>query len=269
MMIPFFSEQGRMQASRILREGMLCAFDFDGTLSPFMGYENARLPADVCERLIRLQSMTPVAIVTGRALSDIRTRLPFKPDYLVANHGQEGVPGSAKDSEQYRRMVDCWADALEKALSDASRYDRGVSLDNKRYSLAVHYRKAADHEATEGRLTRLFAEVAPQAHILPGKFVYNLIPPGAPDKGDALLSLMKAAGSPTALYVGDDETDEDVFALDSSSILTIRIEKSTRSHARCYLESQEDIITLLDFIIDTLETSRKTGDITTAERKPA
>lgn len=267
-MIPFFSEQGRMQAARILRKGMLCAFDFDGTLSPFMGYENARLPADVCERLVRLQSMTPVAIVTGRALSDIRARLPFKPDYLVANHGQEGVPGQSKDSEQYRRMVDCWAVALKKALSDASRYDRGVSLDNKRYSLAVHYRKAADYEATEDRLTRLFAEVAPQAHILPGKFVYNLIPQGAPDKGDALLSLMKAAGAQTALYVGDDETDEDVFALDSSSILTVRIEKSARSHARCYLDSQEDIISLLDLVIDTLETPRKTGD-TTAERKPA
>lgn len=235
-MIPFFSEQGRIQAARILREGMLCAFDFDGTLSPFMGYENARLP--------------------------------FKPDYLVANHGQEGVPGRNKDSEQYRRTVDCWADALKKALSDASRYDRGVSLDNKRYSLAVHYRKAADYEATEHRLTRLFAEVAPQAHILPGKFVYNLIPPGAPDKGEALLSLMKAAGAPTALYVGDDETDEDVFALDSSSILTVRIEKSAHSHARCYLDSQKDIISLLDFVIGTLETSRKAGDITTGERKP-
>ena len=268
-MIPFFSEEGRMQATRILREGMLCAFDFDGTLSPFMGYENARLPTEVCQRLIRLQSMTPVAIVTGRALTDIRARLPFKPDYLVANHGQEGVPGRNKDSEQYRRMVDCWTDALKKALSDTSRYDQGISLDNKRYSLAVHYRKVADYDATEDRLIRLFAEVAPQAHILPGKFVYNLIPHGAPDKGDALLSLMKAAGAPTALYVGDDETDEDVFALDSSSILTVRVEQSTRSHARCYLESQEDIIALLDFVIDTLETSRKTGNLTAGERKPA
>ena len=79
---------------------------------------------------------------------------------------------------------------------------------------------------------------------------------------------MKAAGAPTALYVGDDETDEDVFALDSSSILTVRIEKSAHSHARCYLDSQKDIISLLDFVIGTLETSRKAGDITTGERKP-
>ena len=125
-MIPFFSEEGRMQAARILREGMLCAFDFDGTLSPFTGYENARLPDDIRERLIRLQSMTPVAIVTGRALSDIRARLSFRPDYLVANHGQEGVPGRDRDSERYRRMVDCWSDALKKALSDTARYDQGI-----------------------------------------------------------------------------------------------------------------------------------------------
>ena len=269
MMIPFFSEEGRMQAARILREGMLCAFDFDGTLSPFTGYENAHLPDDIRERLIRLQSMTPVAIVTGRALSDIRARLPFRPDYLVANHGQEGVPVRDRDSERYRRMVDCWHDALKKALSDTARYDQGIRLDNKRYSLAVHYRKVADYETAEDRLPRLFAEVVPQAHILPGKFVYNLIPPGAPDKGDALLSHMQAAGATTALYVGDDETDEDVFALDCSSILTVRVEKSVHSHARCYLESQDDVAALIDFVIDTLEASRRPGDPTPRERKPA
>ena len=261
MMIPLFSDQGRAQIDRIVRPGVLCAFDFDGTLSPFAGYENASLPEAIRERLLRLQTMTPIAILTGRALSDIRTRLTLKPDFLVANHGQEGVPGKEKESEKYRRTVDCWATTLEKALADPARYDRGVSLDNKRYSLAVHYRKAADYDATEGRLTRLFREVAPDAHVLPGKFVYNLIPPGAPDKGDALSELMKAAGSPTAIYVGDDWTDEDVFALDNPDILTVRIEKNADSRARFYLETQEDIATLLDVIIEKLEAaiSRENG----------
>ena len=104
----------------------------------------------------------------------------------------------------------------------------GIRLDNKRYSLAVHYRKAADYDETESGLTRLFAEAVPEAHVLPGEFVYNLIPPGAPDKGDALLELMKAAGSRTAVYVGDDWTDEDVFSLESPDILTIRIEEKNR-----------------------------------------
>ena len=46
-MIPLFSDQGRMQIDRIVRPGILCAFDFDGTLSPFTGYENASLPGSV------------------------------------------------------------------------------------------------------------------------------------------------------------------------------------------------------------------------------
>lgn len=260
MMIPLFSDQGRAQIDRLVRPGVLCAFDFDGTLSPFAGYENASLPETIRQRLVHLQSMTPVAILTGRAMADIRARLPFKPDFLVANHGLEGVPGQEKNYEKYRRTVACWAEALQLALDNPTRYDRGVSLDNKRYSLAVHYRKAADYEATEGRLTRLFAEAAPTAHVLPGKFVYNLIPPGAPDKGDALSELMKAAGARTALYVGDDWTDEDVFALDNPDILTVRVEKSDESRARFYLEKQEDIAMLLDVLIEKLQSALSRND---------
>ena len=98
MMIPFFSEQGRMQASRILREGMLCAFDFDGTLSPFMGYENARLPADVCERLIRLQSMTPAEYLAGKA-KGFRV-IGYVPPYYYA----EGKPDIDKEAMVFYRF---------------------------------------------------------------------------------------------------------------------------------------------------------------------
>lgn len=266
-MIPLFSDQGHMQIGRIIRPGVLCAFDFDGTLSPFTGYENASLPEAIREKLVHLQSMTPVAILTGRALSDIRARLTFKPDYLIANHGQEGMPDTAGDSEKYRGQIDRWAEILQKALAGPVRYDQGISLDNKRYSLAVHYRKAADYDRTERMLTRLFAEAVPDAHVLPGKFVYNLIPPGAPDKGDALLGLMKTSGSQTAIYVGDDWTDEDVFSLQSPDILTVRIEKNPESHARFYLETQQDIARLLDLLIDKTETALSPENTAARQRK--
>ena len=251
-MIPLFSDQGRAQLNRIIRPGVLCAFDFDGTLCPFRGYENALLPDEVRQRLLRLQSMTPVAILTGRGMADIRTRMAFKPDYLVANHGSEGIPGREKDSDRFRKSVDCWDDALKTALADTAQYDRGITLDNKRYTLAVHYRAAADHETTEKQLLKLFEKVAPTARVLPGKCVYNLIPQGSPNKGDALVELMKIAGSKTALFAGDDETDENVFRLDNPDILTIHVEKEEASRAQFYLETQEDIVTLLDVIIETL-----------------
>ncbi len=267
-MIPLFSDQGRKQLESLVDPGMLCAFDFDGTLSPFHGYENAALPDEIRDRLIRLQSMTPVAVLTGRALSDIRERLTFKPDFLVANHGLEGVPGRENGSDRYRRRVDCWVDALKTALQDPVRYDRGIQVDDKRYSVAVHYRKAADYEATEKRLLKLFEQAAPDARVLPGKFVYNLIPPGAPDKGDAFSELMKITGSKTALYAGDDMTDEDVFRLASPDVLTIRIGEKTDSQAQFYLETQEDIVTLLDVVIALLTAKASFPDNASAQRNP-
>lgn len=127
-----------------------------------------------------------------------------------------------------------------------------LTLDNKRYTLAVHYRAAADPETTEKQLLKLFEKVAPTARVLPGKCVYNLIPQGSPNKGDALVELMKIAGSKTALFAGDDETDENVFRLDNPDILTVHVEKEEASRAQFYLETQEDIVTLLDVIIETL-----------------
>ena len=251
-MVPLFSDQGRAQLKRIIRPGVLCAFDFDGTLCPFRGYENAILPDEVRQRLIRLQSLAPVAILTGRGMTDIRSRLAFRPDYLVATHGSEGIPGREKDSDRFRKTVDCWDEALKTALADTARYDRGISLDNKRYTLAVHYRKAADYDATEKRLLKLFEKIAPTARVLPGKYVYNLIPQGSPNKGDALLELMRIAGSRTAIFAGDDETDENVFRLDNPDILTVHVEKDDASQAKFYLETQEDIVALLDAIIETL-----------------
>ena len=41
----------------------------------------------------------------------------------------------------------------------------------------------------------------------------------------AVSTYLKIAGSKTALFAGDDETDENVFRLDNPDILTIHVEK--------------------------------------------
>jgi trehalose-6-phosphatase len=63
--------------------------------------------------------------------------------------------------------------------------------------------------------------------IVGGKQVVNLLPKGAPDKGKALERERERLCCDTAIYVGDDETDEDVFALDQPTrLLSIRVERS-------------------------------------------
>ena len=59
----------------IVQPGMLCVFDFDGTLSPIVPQpDSAALPPEVRERLLTLSTLAPVAILTGRSLADIGKR---------------------------------------------------------------------------------------------------------------------------------------------------------------------------------------------------
>src|SRR6476646_3521664 len=66
LMNPLFSTKGLSRLDAIARPGLLCAFDFDGTLAPIVSQPDmARLPADVLDRLVALSSLAPVAIITG------------------------------------------------------------------------------------------------------------------------------------------------------------------------------------------------------------
>ena len=78
----------------------------------------------------------------------------------------------------------------------------------------------------------------------------NLLPRGAPHKGIALERERERLGCDTAIYVGDDETDEDVFALGQPGrLLTIRVGASPSSAASYYLRGQADVDGLMRFLL--------------------
>ena len=88
-----------------------------------------------------------------------------------------------------------------------------MSIEDKTYSLSMHFRESsAPHHAKE-LVLRVTAQLTPLPRLVLGKAVVNVIPPGTPHKGTALLELMRQLKCEAALYVGDDDTDEDVFSL--------------------------------------------------------
>lgn len=262
-MNPIFSKAGKEQLDNIIKKGVLCAFDFDGTLAPIVSHpDDARLPDAVGKRMATLTQLAPVAILTGRAIDDITPRLTFTPAYLVGNHGLEGIPGWEKHSSMYRDLCSKWNHALRDTLPAWPGYDSGIEIENKTYSLAVHYRHAADPDKTGEALLPFLEKTAPDALIVPGKCMVSLVPPDAPNKGIALNELMRISQAPSVLYAGDDITDEDVFRLKRKDLLSIHVEKSPASAAPWYIETHEDIIKLLDDLINRLQ-SLKTGQRTT------
>jgi len=92
--------------------------------------------------------------------------------------------------------------------------------------------------------------------IVEGKMVVNVLPAGAPDKGTALIKLRKRLRCESAIYVGDDDNDEDVFALAKGEhVLGIRVGRSRRSQAAYFVPSQTDIDRLLVKLVEARKAS--------------
>lgn len=244
-----FSEEGKRRLEELARPGLLCGFDFDGTLAPLVPVpDQAWLPDDIRDRLVSLACHAPVAIITGRSVEDIRTRLGFAPDFVVGNHGLEGIPGWEAQSAQHRRVSAAWLAQLDSALRDKIG-DPGIQLEDKRYSISVHYRMARDPARVARELAQLFGELSPAPRVIDGKYVFNLVAEDAVHKGLALERLMKCCRARHAVYVGDDVTDEDVFRMRLPGVLSVRVERHEDSAADFYIEQPEDIVRLLDELV--------------------
>lgn len=252
-MSPLFSVPGQRRLDEIVRPGLLCVFDFDGTLAPIVPRpDDARLSAPLRERLVRLVRYAPVGILTGRSVEDARARIDFPADFIVGNHGIEGMPGWERRAARYTDACGRWQHEIESALEQAPGAGTGVVIENKRYSLSVHYRNAPDPARTASRLSTLFSHLSPLPRVIAGKCVFNLLPDDAADKGVALAKLIELSGAKTTLYVGDDVTDEHAFRLRRPGLLTIRVEALADSAAECYLERFEEMSRLLDELIERL-----------------
>lgn len=223
---------------------ILLAFDLDGTLAPIAPRpDDAVVPDEVQHLLAVLAVRAPVAIITGRAVRDARRMLWFAPRYVVGNHGAEGVPGDEAAAAGYAALCRRWCNEVEK--SGVRQRLPGTLVEDKTYSLALHYRLARQPDEARESLLALARTLAPLPRIVEGKRVLNLVPPAARHKGEALRALIGHAGAPRALYIGDDVTDEDVFELRLPGVRTIRVEPEGESAADLCVKRQQDVSMLL------------------------
>lgn len=237
-----FSRAGRARLAHFLGHGALVAFDFDGTLAPIVvDRRAARMGRAVGQALRKLGRVQPLAIITGRSLADLRPRVPGVNATLVGNHGLEGLELRAADTA--RSTVRAWDRALAQR-----KLPPGVELENKVWSLSLHYRRARPRLGALRELYAIAQELKPAPRIVPGKFVLNLMPRHSPDKGDALLELVRRTGMRRAVFIGDDYTDEDAFQLGSARVLSIRIGRKRGSSAEFYLKEQAEVVDLLELV---------------------
>lgn len=235
---------GRAQLARFARAGTLLALDYDGTLAPIVPRpEDAAMRPRTRELLARVARRLPVIVLTGRARGDALRRLEGMP--LLEVIGSHGVETSAGAGARFLGRVGRWRSTLSARLRSLA----GVAIEDKKYSLAVHYRHAPDPAAALEEIGRA-ASGLEGARVVGGKAVVNVVPAEAPDKGAALLEARRRLGCARAIYAGDDDTDEDVFALgEAREVLAVRVGESPRSAAAWYLREQDEVDALLEAIL--------------------
>jgi trehalose 6-phosphate phosphatase len=215
-----------------LRGRPLLALDFDGTLSPLVPMPAAAaMDPRIAPLLPPLIALMPVAVVSGRGIADLAGRIPVKGVILVGNHGNEWEPvdehgegdaeaGADSRSAGQRQVCIDWAAALAAPLAALG---PGLAFESKSVSLSIHYRLAADPPRMREQLLELIGSLSPAPEIIEGKFVFNLMAPGLVTKFEAVAELVVRHRCGTAIFVGDDVTDERVFERAPPQWLTIRV----------------------------------------------
>jgi len=189
--------------------------DIDGTLLDFAPTpREVWVPPELARTLNHLARRTngALALVSGRSINDID--LIFAPDIFpaIGGHGAEmrvnpaDEPGAALQMDK----------ELKRRLAAIAKLSPGILLEDKGYSLALHYRLAPHAEKAIYEAVSLIRADLPNApiEVLPGKLVCEIKLAGF-TKATGVLELMKREPfkGRRPFFIGDDVTDESVFAI--------------------------------------------------------
>ena len=238
-----FSRSNRDLLEMFAWSNVLLAFDFDGTLAPLVSPPSRAAMRPSTRRLLkRASQLYPCVAISGRAQADVRSRLRgVEICRVVGNHGAE--PSSGGDA--LRRRVQRWLSVLRPRLSGW----QGVRIEDKGFSLTVHYRQSRERSATRRAILAAVRSLD-RVRVIGGKLVVNLLVPDAPHKGLALERERARFACDTVIYVGDDDTDEDVFQLDRPGrLLSIRVGRKRTSAAPYFIRNQAEIDRLLETLV--------------------
>ncbi|ANZ28348.1 trehalose-phosphatase [Rhodococcus sp. WB1] len=243
--------------------------DFDGTLSEIVNDPAAATLVDGAAAVLSsLASECTVAVISGRDLADVQTRVGLPGLWYAGSHGFEliGPDGQHQQNDAALAAVpylERAAAALQERLADVP----GAVIEHKRFTVAVHYRNVAP-DREEGLVAAVHEVAAAEDHlrVTTGRKVVEIRPDVDWDKGRALewvLEHVRDEDNPIPVYIGDDITDEDAFDALAGTGLGIVVRHTEdgdrRSAAQFSVDGPEQVRRLLQRLAELWGEDQEVG----------
>ncbi|XP_055710062.1 uncharacterized protein LOC129805864 isoform X2 [Phlebotomus papatasi] len=233
--------------------------DYDGTLAPIAAHPNdTRIPQETDVQLKQLVTRDDVfvAVISGRGVDDVRSKVNIDNVTYAGNHGLEilypdgtryNYPISDDLKSNYTKMVN--------TLNENFAHD-GAWVENKKASLTFHYRNVPAELQNElkeevKKTVKGFGFRANQAHM-----AIEAKPPVEWNKGMAALCILENkfgkdwSDKAKVFFAGDDTTDEDAMKALKNKGISFRIANSDQieTYADYRLESPLGVGKLLKWL---------------------
>lgn len=234
------------------RQAALC-LDFDGTLAPIVDDPDQAVALPGTAELLTglAERFAAVALVSGRPAAFLAERAAARGVRYVGLYGLEVIRDGrvwvAPEAERFRSAVQ---DALRALDAHPTIRACGAHLEGKGLAVGVHLRRVADPAAWSEPVGAATAEVA-DAHgltVTPGRLVWELRPPVARDKGDAVRQVMEESGARLGMMVGDDRGDLPAF--DALARLAGESDAAALRVAVRSAESPPELLAAADLVVD-------------------
>ncbi|MFQ6032053.1 MAG: trehalose-phosphatase [Candidatus Zixiibacteriota bacterium] len=246
-MLRLIQECPRIEKKILGKKLLFIGLDYDGTLTPIVSHpDQARLPQGIKSLLANLcdRPNVLVCVISGRSCEDIKKKVGIKGIIYAGNHGMEirgrGLSFSIRNSNKYTEETNKICRNLNQRLKRL----KSVWVENKGLSASVHYRLAKPAEVKNARqIVFSSIETYKDLELKRGKKVWEIRPNIDWNKGKAVTYILEKCltkewkSKSAAVYMGDDQTDEDAFSLLREDGITILVSRrpSRRSDAQYFL----------------------------------
>jgi trehalose-phosphatase len=254
-----FNQFSKIQKYINLAKHILLALDYDGTITPIVSEpKQAILDRDfknLLREISRKKKFT-VAVISGRALGDIKRMVGLKNIFYAGNHGFEIEGPGLKFIHPIFRKSRFYLLEIKSKLKEKLGKIRGVIIEDKKITLSIHYRNV--RKDTINDIKKIFRIVLlpyineKKLKISYGKMVLEVRPNVLWNKAEAVKVIYSHTGykknNIITIYLGDDLTDEDVFKEMKNSDISIYVGANKKSNAKYYLKDTIEVRRFLEIL---------------------